>query len=466
MTGSRDREPGPPARPTGPDVEPAALRDRAIAVLAGNERDGYVAPARGLYDHQHLWDTCFVAIGQRHYDVDAAMAGLRRMFGAQWANGMVPNIRFERGWRYWWDRRVWRSRVSPSAPRDVATGGISQPPMIAEAVVRVGEMLPRDRRLAWYRSVHEPLVAYHEWLHLDRGVDGSALVIQIHPWETGLDNSPPLLEVLGRSPVPWWLDLVARTRADRLATRLRWDTKYVPADQRSSTLEALRLYAALRAIRRDRYETDAALLHGPCVVQDLTFNSILVRADDRLREIGEEIGTPMSPRLAAAVRTHRSAMEDLWDGGTGSYYSRDARTRQLVKVPSIAGFMPLYAGCVDSGRAARLVEQLRDPRELGTPCPLPTVPVGSTWFQPRRYWQGPTWVNTNWLVIDGLRRYGYHVEAEDLRRATLAMVAESGFSEYYDPLTGEPAGAREFAWSAALAIDLLEDDGGAAGTGS
>ena len=86
------------------------LRRAAIDVLRKNERDGYTAPARGLYTHQHLWDTCFIAIGQRHYDAGGAMASLRRLLRAQWRNGMIPHIIFEPGWRYWWDRRIWRSR--------------------------------------------------------------------------------------------------------------------------------------------------------------------------------------------------------------------------------------------------------------------------------------------------------------------------------------------------------------------
>lgn len=429
----------------------------AIDVLSRNARGGYVAPARGLYVHQHLWDSCFIAIGQRHYDVAGAMEGLRRLLDAQWSNGMVPHIRFERGWRYWWDSHVWRSRVNPAAPRGVATGGISQPPMIAEAVVRIGEVLPRDQRLAWYRSMYQPLVAYHEWLHLVRGADGCGLVTQIHPWETGLDNSPPLLELLGRCPASWWIDLMAWSGADRLATRLRWDTKYVPADQRSPTLEALRLYSALQRIRRHRYDIDAALLWGPFAMQDLTFNSILARANTRLRQLAGETGMPLPPALTSAMRTHRSAMEELWDADTECYYSRDARNGQLVKEPSIAGFMPLYAGCTDGARATRLVEMLSDPRTFCSPYPVPSVPLDSRWFQPCRYWQGPSWINMNWLIIDGLRRYGFDAEADVLRLKTLAVVAKSGFYEYYHPLTGEPAGARNFSWTAALTVDLLSD---------
>jgi len=433
----------------------AALRTRAIDVLAANTRDGYVAPALGLYVHQHLWDTCFIAIGQRHYDVEAAMTALRRLVGAQWKNGMIPHIRFEAGWRHWWDRHIWRSRINPAAPRAPGTGGISQPPMLAEAVVRVGEVLARAERLEWYESMYQPLVEYHLWLHFDRVVDGDRLAVQIHPWETGLDNSPPLLELLERASTPWWLDLVARTGADRLATKLRWDTKYVPADQRSSTLDALRLYWALSRIRRLRYDTDAALRHGPFVVQDLMVNSILVRANARLRELATEIRASLPVHLLAAMSAHERAMDDLRDSADERYYSRDARSGELVMVPSVATLMPLYAGCADQAQAASLVKLLTDPTAFSTPYPVPSVPPGARWFDPCRYWQGPTWINMNWLLIDGLRRYGFDAAADALRDCTLDLVTRQGFFEYYHPITGAPAGARDFSWTAALVIDLL-----------
>ena len=62
----------------------------------------------------------------------------------------------------------------------------------------------------------------------------------------------------------------------------------------------------------------------------------------------------------------------------------------------------------------------------------------------------------NWLIIDGLNRYGFKDHAEALRESTIEMVAKSGCFEYFDPLTGEPAGAANFSWTAALAIDLVK----------
>ena len=94
---------------------------------------------------------------------------------------------------------------------------------------------------------------------------------------------------------------------------------------------------------------------------------------------------------------------------------------------------------------------------FGTHFPIPSVPVNDQYFDYRRYWQGPTWVNTNWLIIDGLRRYGFDDHAEALRESTIDMVKQAGFYEYFSPLDGKPYGAPNFSWTAALVIDLLEN---------
>jgi glycogen debranching enzyme len=86
--------------------------------------------------------------------------------------------------------------------------------------------------------------------------------------------------------------------------------------------------------------------------------------------------------------------------------------------------------------------------------PIPSVPLDSTFFDAKRYWQGPTWVNTNWLIIDGLKRYGFHKEAAELRERTLKMIDYAGPYEYFSAIDGQGLGAADFAWTAALAIDL------------
>ena len=86
---------------------------------------------------------------------------------------------------------------------------------------------------------------------------------------------------------------------------------------------------------------------------------------------------------------------------------------------------------------------------------MTTASKSSSAFDPRRYWRGPVWVNINWFLVRGLERAGLLPEADELRRLTLELVSTSGFSEYYDPRSGEPLGSGGFSWSAALTLDLL-----------
>ena len=100
---------------------------------------------------------------------------------------------------------------------------------------------------------------------------------------------------------------------------------------------------------------------------------------------------------------------------------------------------------------------LEDEQMFGSAYPVPSVPVGSDWFQEHTYWQGPTWINANWLIIDGLERYGYQDHADALKQSTIEMLQRHGFFEYFSPLDGSPAGAQDFSWTAALALDLVKN---------
>ncbi|HSD56239.1 MAG TPA: hypothetical protein VLA92_03735, partial [Candidatus Saccharimonadales bacterium] len=64
-----------------PDVS-----ERAIELLKKNDRGLYTIPAEGLYPHQWLWDSCFIAIGQRHYDIERAKMEILSLIRGQWSN--------------------------------------------------------------------------------------------------------------------------------------------------------------------------------------------------------------------------------------------------------------------------------------------------------------------------------------------------------------------------------------------
>ncbi len=438
-----------------PDAPAPTLAERAATLLGENDRGHYTVPDGSLYPHQWLWDSCFIAIGLRHLDTDRAQTELASLVRGQWANGMLPNIIFNSAPEWRTDREYWRSQINPNSPDELSTSGITQPPMLAEAVWQVGQSLTGAERKSWFRYMLPHIISYHEWLYRDRDPHGEGLVLLVHPWETGLDNTPPWMTQLSEHRMPLWIQIIRKLKLEGVIGVFRRDRRSIPAGQRFSTIEILTLFNAQRRLRRKAYDTLKILDHGLFSIEDLTFNCIFIKANSRLVDIARSVRLKLPDELEANMHKTEVALEGLWDPYAKSYWSRDFVTHRMLKQQSIATLMPLYAGSVSKERAAELVAKLENQNVFGPDFPVPSVPLDSPFFDPERYWQGPTWVNTNWLIIEGLKQYGYHDHAAALAENTIAMVDENGFAEYFNPLNAKPLGAQSFSWTAALTLDLL-----------
>ncbi len=437
------------------------LIDLAQSVLKTNDKGSFTIPAQGLYPHQWLWDSCFISIGISHYDIERAKLEILSLLRGQWTNGMLPHVilnpnpRDEQGHKLR-NINMWQSWRSPNSPEDVTTSGITQPPMIAEAVIRIGQLLKWPERRSWYKMVYPALINYHQWLYNERDPHKEGLVMQIHPWETGLDNTPPWMYELHTHLLPGWIRFLKSTGLHRIFGLFRSDTRYVPREQRETNIEELASYSIARRFRRKNYDFDKIIDHSLFAIEDLTFNSIFIRANNHLRTIANSIREKIPPELSEAMGKTEKAYDQLFDPYASEYFSRDFVTHRLLKESSVAALMPLYAGSISQERAETIVRLLENEHRFGPAYPVPSAPLDSPLFNPKRYWQGPTWINMNWLIIDGLRRYGFNDHAEALKDSTIEMVETAGgFFEYFDPLNGEGAGTDNFSWSAALIIDLL-----------
>jgi hypothetical protein len=430
------------------------LVEGAKAVLEMNYRGSYTVPSGSLYPHQWLWDSCFIAIGLRHYDIDRAKKELLSLIRGQWHNGMIPNMIFAEGSKYARDRTIWNSAGNPNSPDDIATSGITQPPMLAEAVVKVGEKLKKAERRMWYKQMYPAILAYHQWLYAERDPHNEGLVLLVHPWETGLDNTPPWMNEMHEHQLAYWIRTVKFLKLGPVINLFRNDTKHIPAAERIGIIDALGLFSTQRRLRRKGYDIDRILRHSLFTIEDLGFNSIFVRANQHLQSIAAFLGEELPDGFAERMQKTEKALDQLWDAYSGQYYSRNFVTHGYLKQSTITTLLPLYAGTITKERAKMLVRLLENQYSFGTSFPVPSVPVSSPWFDPDGYWQGPSWINTNWLIIDGLKRLGYEDHAEALRQSTLELVQKNGYYEYFNPESGQPAGAENFSWTAALAIDL------------
>ena len=116
---------------------------------------------------------------------------------------------------------------------------------------------------------------------------------------------------------------------------------------------------------------------------------------------------------------------------------------------SSASFLRFYAGCGGPETAGPLLDNLH--RVLGAVrWGVPSFDPEHPDFDSVRYWRGPVWGIINYMIGRGLAEQGHHDLAERVRSDTAALIEQSGFNEYFCPLTAQGAGGGHFAWTAAI----------------
>ena len=90
-----------------------------VRVLLRNWHGYATVPSRSLYPHQWSWDSAFIALGLQHISPRRAATELLSLFGAQWADGRIPQIAFNPAVpddAYFPGPSVWRSSAIDGHP--------------------------------------------------------------------------------------------------------------------------------------------------------------------------------------------------------------------------------------------------------------------------------------------------------------------------------------------------------------
>lgn len=412
----------------------------AARVLRGNVVGEYTKPSPRLYPHQWNWDSAFITLGWAHVDraqmareVDALLAG-------QWSNGMLPHIRYNPRVTDYAPGPEWWPNVPVRRAGEV-TSGISQPPVLPTAVYLAGLRVPdAPARLAWWARLFEPLREAVLYYPRHRTTGDSPLIVVVHPWESGCDNSPRWDFATGAGYAP--------SRPYR-----RVDTTIVAGNHRPTERD-YDLYMYLVELLADSgYDLSRYLGRTPFAVYDALFNAVWYRGARDLNRIAAALGEkPAVPE--AHLRTFRDAYQRiLWYAPAELFRDFDLRAEDQIPVDTVAGLVAIYGGLVSAEQATAMLARYR---ARSPDCHLlPSVPPDQPQFEPSRYWRGPVWVPINWLVAQGLEDLGLQAEARALAETTLDLVRRAGWWEYFHASTGAGLGGADFSWTAALVLDLL-----------
>ena len=152
----------------------------------------------------------------------------------------------------------------------------------------------------------------------------------------------------------------------------------------------------------------------------------------------------------------------LWSEAAGLYL--DALPGGHSPRVAASNFLPLIAGVPSARRARRMVGVLRDPARFWGEWVLPTISRDDPAFDDQQYWRGSIWPPMNYLVLQGLRRYGFDELAGELAWKGafmfLADLRRTGFCrENFDARSGRGRGHRFQSWGPLFALGALEEFG-------
>ncbi|MBL4887030.1 MAG: hypothetical protein JKZ03_00905, partial [Flavobacteriaceae bacterium] len=176
-------------------------------------------------------------------------------------------------------------------------------------------------------------------------------------------------------------------------------------------------------------------------------NSMLVMEAKALEQMARELGLDKEAEKWKADHMQRAHLinQYMWDEETGFYYNIDRRDNDFsynkandLKRMEIIGFLPLWAGICSDAQAAKLVAHLTDTSKFWRSYGVPSLSADDPFYNDKGYWNGPVWVEWNYLIFHGLKHYGYHKEADELtKRNAKALVEQLKINhnlwEFYSP---------------------------------
>lgn len=388
----------------------------------------FISPASEEYTYQFLWDTAFHAIVLSHFDTKWAKSEIINFLKGQWEDGFIPHIIF------WGRRKIFRLTLLPVESKlsiNPPTTAITQPPILPIAVETIYK---RDKDKKFLKKVLSKLAKHHRWLLENRDPDGDFLISIISPNESGMDESPVFQYVAGFLGEDF----------------VRLHYYYRKGDFRNLG----NAYNSKKILKEDYFN-----------VEELLFNTVFAESSRSLSRLFLAAGNKKESQFfkKLANKTEDALLTKCWNKENMIFYSLFSKDEKEARVKTISSLIPLYLSGLKGDQLESLVQKhLLNPREFWTAYPVPSVskdephyvPTDTSWYKIKLIWRGPTWINTNWFIVKGLRRHGHHAIADRLVEKMVEMIQKHGFREYYNPETGVGYRREDFGWST-LIIDLL-----------
>ncbi|MAG16322.1 hypothetical protein CMO88_04630 [Candidatus Woesearchaeota archaeon] len=165
-------------------------------------------------------------------------------------------------------------------------------------------------------------------------------------------------------------------------------------------------------------------------VNPIDLNAFLYMTGLHLADMADTLGIQERDWRKAAASRMETINELMWDGEQGMFFDYDYEAGERLSSWTLAGYAPMWAGLADQAQAEKLVQNLYVfERENGLAATEKRLSApGYQWGYPNG------WAPLHFLVIKGLRNYGFDEDADRIQLKWLRATAEevvngNGWSE-------------------------------------
>lgn len=342
------------------------------------------------------WDSWKHAVGLSYYNTKLAKNQMRTMFDFQLENGFIVDCVFR------------DTTIESHNYRD------TKPPLATWAVSKIYE---KDKDLEFIKELYPKLKKYHYWWYKERDHDQDGLceygstdgTLIAAKWESGMDNA------------------------------IRFDNSKILKNTKNAF-----------SIDQESVDLNAYLYAEKIYLSELA--SLLKRDEDKKKFSLE------------AIVLKDKIQSQFYDKTDGWFYDTNLEGNTFIKGEGSEGWTALWAKAATQEQAEAVKNKMMHPAKFFTKVPFQTMSADHEKFNPLKgYWRGPNWLDQAYFGVKGLRNYGFNNDAD---KATIQIIegAEGvlgkgkSIRENYHPITGEGLNAKNFSWSAAHLIMLLQND--------
>ncbi len=319
------------------------ILELAKKTLIENRKSGYTLPTNNkLYPAQWNWDSAFIALGYSYFNLDFAIKELETLLSGQWDDGMIPHILFhDNDESYFPNHKTW------DCGKKIPSSGITQPPIISTIIKKIVDQNDLDeKQKKRIKNIIIKLKKYIEWFFNYRDTNNIGLVSIIHPWESGLDNSPI------------WDSSLDKIIIEENLNYERRDLEVSKKDNRPIKKDYDCYITLLNHFKKHNYDPNKIVNLSMFNIIDIGFNSILIRATKDLIDVSKKFNLDFS-NLKNKIALSEESLIKFYKEKDQLFYSYDFKNHSLIHVDAISNYFILFANLENKKINDNIIKKLK-----------------------------------------------------------------------------------------------------------